>query len=160
MMDRLALHKSRLESDSLRRNEVSSFLHQNERNRPKSADATNARFAPFPRRPMSANEKFARKSKSVGNFNDYNSSPDTSPERGTKFGEETEENENGNDNENENEEEEEEEHNSLENDGQVVRMQSQGMETQSTVPKASRTVVVTSKREILPMRFRTDNYLT
>ena len=82
VMDRLALHKSRLESDSLRRQESNALLVDTKeaRQRPHSADDMTRKFAPLSRRPTSSSRKLNKKSLSTGILLGDNS-PDHSPER-------------------------------------------------------------------------------
>lgn len=81
VMDRLALHKARLESDSLRRQESNSFLkaRQAGNSRPFSAEqANNSRFSGQTHRPQSKGD--IRKSASLRGFVTADS-PDNSPEK-------------------------------------------------------------------------------
>jgi hypothetical protein len=82
VMDRYALHKSRLESDSLRRQESNSFMRANSDPRPHSAEETrqptNARFTGFSR--PSSRQKTIPKSMSARSLGyGYAESPNVSP---------------------------------------------------------------------------------
>lgn len=148
VMDRLALHKARLESDALRRVESNTFLATNGKLRPKSADdQVNSRFAPLSKRPNSSRRKIlggGRKAKSLlslqgkGDDDDasINSSPNHSPERMPL--DDTQPTE-------------------VESKEVMLRVVSQdGLEVDSKVPKPARNTIVTkaTKRDNLPMVFR------
>jgi len=128
VMDRLSLQKSRMESDTLRRQEANLILESSkEYDRPSSpAFSENQRFAPQSKRPYSSRARKLLTSRGGDYF------PDSSHKRDdtvlTTVG------------------------------SAVIHVTGGGRESEIIIPKTSRTVVTKGKKDTAPMRFGTTSH--
>eukprot|EP01035_Chromulina_nebulosa_P019241 gene19241-25092_t len=128
VMDRLSLQKSRMESDTLRRQEANLILESSkDYDRPTSpAFSENQRFAPQSRRPYSSRARKLLTSRGGDYFSDSSNKKDDTVL--TTVG------------------------------SAVIHVTGGGKESEIIIPKTSRTVVTKGKKDTAPMRFGTNSH--